>query len=204
MDKKESARMNSSYTRFSDHAKSSWSIIIAFVWGFAEATAFFIVPDVYLGFVALFNWRRGLSAMIAALIGAILGGSVMYVLAMNNPSGLNLFLTRVPLIDATLLNDVADNMRTDGLITLLNGPLRGTPYKIYAAQAGEQSLPFLYFLLMTIPARLERFLPVVLVFGGIGKWFGTFCEKHTKFVVGVYALMWGIIYFVFIYYFHFH
>ena len=196
--------MNSSYTRFSDHAKSSWSIVIAFVWGFAEATAFFIVPDVYLGFVALFNWRRGLSAMIAALIGAILGGSVMYVLAMNNPSGLNLFLTRVPLIDATLVNDVADKMRTDGLITLLNGPLRGTPYKIYAAQAGEQSLPFLYFLLMTIPARLERFLPVVLVFGGIGKWFGTFCEKHTKFVVGGYALMWGIIYFVFIYYFHFH
>ena len=196
--------MNSSYTRFSDHAKSSWSIIIAFVWGFAEATAFFIVPDVYLGFVALFNWRRGLSAMIAALIGAILGGSVMYVLAMNNPSGLNLFLTRVPLIDTILVNDVADKMRTDGLITLLNGPLRGTPYKIYAAQAGEQSLPFLYFLLMTISARLERFLPVVLVFGGIGKWFGTFCENHTKFVVGSYALMWGIIYFVFIYYFHFH
>ena len=196
--------MNSSYTRFSDHAKSSWSIIIAFVWGFAEATAFFIVPDVYLGFVALFNWRRGLSAMIAALIGAILGGSVMYVLAMNNPSGLNLFLTRVPLIDTTLVNDVADKMRTDGLITLLHGPLRGTPYKIYAAQAGEQSLPFLYFLLMTIPARLERFLPVVLVFGGIGKWFGIFCEKHTKFVVSSYALMWGIIYFVFIYYFHFH
>ena len=196
--------MNSSYTRFSDHARSNWSIVIAFVWGFAEATAFFIVPDVYLGFVALFNWRRGLSAMIAALIGAILGGSVMYVLAMNNPSGLNLFLTRVPLIDATLVNNVADKMRTDGLITLLNGPLRGTPYKIYAAQAGEQSLPFLYFLLMTIPARLERFLPVVLVFGGIGKWFGTFCEKHTKFVVSSYALMWGIIYFVFIYYFHFH
>jgi len=196
--------MNSSYTRFSDHAKSSWSIVIAFVWGFAEATAFFIVPDVYLGFVALFNWRRGLSAMIAALIGAILGGSVMYVVAMNNPSGLNLFLTRVPLIDATLVNDVGDKMRVDGLITLLNGPLRGTPYKIYAAQAGEQSLPFLYFLLMTIPARLERFLPVVLVFGGIGKWFGAFCEKHTKFVVSSYALMWGIIYFVFIYYFHFH
>ena len=64
--------MNSSYTRVSDHAKSSWSIIIAFVWGFAEATAFFIVPDVYLGFVALFNWRRGLSAMAATLIGAML------------------------------------------------------------------------------------------------------------------------------------
>jgi len=196
--------MNPSYALFSDHTKSIWSIIIAFVWGFAEATAFFIVPDVYLGFVALFNCRQGLPAMIAALIGAIVGGSVMYILAMNNPSGLNLFLTRIPLINATLVDDVANKMRTDGLITMLNGPLRGIPYKIYAVQAGEQSLPFLYFLLMTIPARLERFLPVVLVFGGLGKWFGTFCEKHTKFVVGGYALMWGIIYFVFVHFLDFH
>jgi membrane protein YqaA with SNARE-associated domain len=196
--------LNSSYARFSDHVNSKWSIIIGFLWGFAEATAFFIVPDVYLGFVALFNWRRGLSAMVATLIGAMLGGSVMYVLAMNNLSGMNMFLTRVPLIDSTLVNDVGDKMRADGLITLLTGPLKGTPYKIYAAQAGGQSLPFLYFLLMTIPARLERFLPVVLIFGGIGKWFGTFCEKHPKLVMGSYALMWGIIYFVFISYFNFH
>ena len=195
---------NSSYVRLSSHAKSRWSIIIAFVWGFAEATAFFIVPDVYLGFVALFNWRRGLSAAVAALIGAMLGGSVMYILAMNNPSAINMFLTRVPLIDSALVNDVANQTHTYGLTAVLTGPLKGTPYKIYAAQAGEQSLPFLYFLLMTIPARLERFLPVVLVFGGIGKWFGTFCEKHTKLVMGSYALMWGIIYFVFISYFNFH
>jgi len=174
------------------------------VWGFAEATAFFIVPDVYLGFVALFDWRRGLSAMVAALIGAMLGGSVMYILAMNNPSEINMFLTRVPLIDSALVNDVANQTHTYGLTAVLTGPLKGTPYKIYAAQAGEQSLPFLYFLLMTIPARLERFLPVVLVFGGIGRWFGTFCEKHTKLVMGSYALMWGNIYFVFIAYFNFH
>ena len=196
--------MNSSYARFSAHTKSIWSIIIAFVWGFAEATAFFIVPDVYLGFVALFNWRRGLRAMIAALIGAMAGGSVMYILARENPSGLNLFLTHVPMINAPLVEDVGNKMHSDGLITLLNGPLRGIPYKIYAVQAGEQSLSFLYFLLMTIPARLERFLPVVLILGGMGKWFGSFFEKHTKFVVGGYALMWGIIYFVFVYYFNFH
>jgi membrane protein YqaA with SNARE-associated domain len=196
--------MNSSYARLAGHVKSRWSIIIAFVWGFAEATAFFIVPDVYVGFVALFNWRRGLSAMVATLIGAMLGGSVMYVLAMNNPSAINMFLTRVPLIDSALVNEVANQTHTYGLTAVLTGPLKGTPYKIYAAQAGEQSLPFLYFLLMTIPARLERFLPVVLVFGGIGKRFGTFCEKHTKLVMSSYALMWGIIYFVFISYFNFH
>src|SRR6266516_5683949 len=197
MHKTGSSLMNSSYRRFSAHAKSKWSIIIAFIWGFAEATVFFIVPDFYMGFVALFNWRRGLSAAIAALLGAMLGGSVMYVLAMNNPAGINSFLTHIPLIDAELVNGVANQTYASGLTAVLTGPVRGTPYKIYAAQAGEQSLSLLYFLFMTIPARLQRFIPVALVFGGIGKWFETFCKKHTRLVVSSYVLLWGLIYFVF-------
>lgn len=196
--------MNSSYTRFSSHVNSKWSIPIAFLWGFAEATAFFIVPDVYLGFVALFHWRRGISAAFAALFGAMLGGSIMYILGMNHPDGINRFLTYVPLIDSTLVSKVANQTRDSGLIAVLTGPFRGTPYKIYAAQAGEQSLPFLSFLLMTIPARMQRFLPLVLIFGGIGKWFQDFCERHTPFVLGSYALMWIMIYIVFISRFNFH
>ena len=196
--------MNTSYRRLYDHTTSKWSLIIALLWGFAEGTLFFIVPDVYLGFVALFHWRRGLSAAIVALLGAMLGGSVMYVLAANNPSWINDLLVRVPLIDTGLVDQVAENMRTDGLVTILTGPLKGTPYKIYAAQAGEQAFSFLSFLLMTIPARLERFIPVVLVFGGLGKWFRTFCEEHVALVVMSYILLWCMIYFVFITYFGFH
>ncbi len=196
--------MNALYERLSDHAKSSWSIIISFLWGFAEATLFFIVPDVYMGFVALFNWRKGLSAAVAALLGAMLGGSVMYILAMKNPVAINSLLTHVPLIDVDLVKDVANQTHTSGLLAVLKGPFRGTPYKIYAAQAGEQSLPLLSFVLMTIPARLQSFIPLVLVLGGIGKWFKSFCRKYTEFVISAYILMWVLIYFVFIYYFNFH
>ncbi|MGB8983426.1 MAG: hypothetical protein WCC12_16260, partial [Anaerolineales bacterium] len=137
-------------------------------------------------------------------VGAMLGGGVMYSLAMNNPSGVNQLLTYVPLIDGTLVAEVADQTRTDGLTAVLFGPFLGTPYKIYAAQAGAQSLPLLYFVLMTIPARLQRFIPVVLSFGALGTWFRAFCEKHIKLVLGAYALLWGLIYFVFIIYFGFH
>jgi membrane protein YqaA with SNARE-associated domain len=191
--------MISLYERLSTHAKSRWSILISFLWGFAEATAFFIVPDVYMGFVALFNWRKGLSAASFALLGAMLGGSLMYFLAMNNPTGINAFLTHIPLIDADLVNNVANPTRTSGLIAVLTGPFRGTPYKIYAAQAGEQSLPFLGFVLMTIPARLQRFFPLVLILGGTGKWFESFCKRNTVLVISGYALMWVLIYSFFIY-----
>jgi hypothetical protein len=126
---------NPAYARFSDHVRSPWSLVIGFLWGLAEATAFFIVPDVYLGLVALFNWKRGLWAMAAAVVGALVGGSVMYSLAMKDLSAVNLFLTRIPLIDAGMVADIANKMQADGLITMVNGPLRGVPYKIYAVQA---------------------------------------------------------------------
>ncbi|HLO18342.1 MAG TPA: hypothetical protein VK206_26150 [Anaerolineales bacterium] len=193
---------NSAYARFAAHANSKWPVIIGFLWGFAEGTVFFIVPDVYLGLVALFNWRRGLWAMVAAVIGALFGGSVMYELAMRDLSGVNSFLTRIPLINAEMIADIANKMQVDGLITMINGPLRGVPYKIYAVQAGGQSLPFLTFLLMTILARLERLMPVTLLAGGLGKWSKGFIEKHTTLVVGIYVLIWGIIYFL--YYLRFH
>jgi len=188
---------NSSYRRFTSHANSRWSIIIAFIWGFAEATAFFIVPDVYLGFVALFNWKRGLLAMAAAIFGAMVGGSVMYSLAMTDLSSVNVFLTRIPLINADMVADIANKMQNDGLITMVNGPLRGVPYKIYAVQAGGQSLPYLSFLWMTILARLERLLPVTLLTGVLGTWFRGFIEKRTIPVVVAYVLIWGIIYFLY-------
>lgn len=182
---------------FTNHANSKWSAIIGFLWGFAEGTAFFIVPDVYLGFVALFNWKRGLWAMVAAVIGAMVGGSVMYNLAMINLSAINLFLTRIPLINAEMVADISNKMQADGLITMVNGPLRGVPYKIYAVQAGGQFLPYFSFLVMTILARLERLLPVTLLAGGFGRWFKDFTEHHTRLVVGIYVLIWGIVYFLY-------
>jgi membrane protein YqaA with SNARE-associated domain len=186
-----------SYARFSDHAGSKWPVLIGFLWGFAEGTAFFIVPDVYLGLVALFNWKRGVWAMAAAVVGALVGGSVMYSLAMRDLSAMNLFLTRIPLINAEMVADIANKMQADGLITMVNGPLRGVPYKIYAVQAGGHSLSYLTFLFMTILARLERLLPVTLLAGGLGKWSKDFIEKHTTLVVGVYVLIWGIVYFLY-------
>ena len=51
----------------------------AFAWGFAEATLFFVVPDVWLTLIAV---RRGLRpALVAcgwALAGALAGGLAMY------------------------------------------------------------------------------------------------------------------------------
>lgn len=170
---------------------------MAFFWGLAEATFFFIVPDVYLGLIALFNWRRGLWGTAAAVTGALIGGSLMYGLAMRDPAGINLFLTRIPLINASMINSIASEIHSHGLTGMINGPLRGIPYKIYAVQVGGQGLPFGPFLLMTVAARLERILPVTLLAGAVGKLFRTLIERRTGLAVGIYAAVWGVVYFLY-------
>jgi hypothetical protein len=44
---------------------------IAALWAFAEATLFFIVPDVWLSLAGRENLRRGLMACLNALVGAL-------------------------------------------------------------------------------------------------------------------------------------
>jgi len=54
-----------------------WTVAVAFAWGLAEALAFFIVPDVFVGAAALGRLRRGLVAVAAATAGALAGGVVL-------------------------------------------------------------------------------------------------------------------------------
>lgn len=182
------------YARFECHSASNRPLVIAFLWGLAEATLFFIVPDVYLGFVALLHWRKGLLAILAAVAGAMIGGAIMYTLAAANGVAINQLLVRIPLISPEMVHTVAEQMRGSGLVAMVSGPLQTIPYKIYAAQAGQQHLPLIPFLLVTIPARLERFLPVALGSAALGTAFKRFVQRHTPLVIAAYGLMWVAVY----------
>jgi membrane protein YqaA with SNARE-associated domain len=138
-----------------------------------------------------------MGAIIAVVAGAIVGGAVMYSVAVNDPRATNVFLARIPLISAGMVSATGARIRAGGLISLIDAPLRGIPYKIYAAQAGEQGLAFPAFLLITVLARLERLLPVVLIAGVVGKAFRDLVEKHTPLMLGVYAIGWCVIYFLY-------
>jgi membrane protein DedA with SNARE-associated domain len=182
------------YNRVELHTASLVSPLIAFLWGVAEAMLFFIVPDVYLGVVALINWRRGLLATAAAVAGAILGGAIMYALAAAHGTAIDQLLDRVPLISPQIVNSVSEQMQSTGLRAMVGGPQRGIPYKIYAAQAGQQHLPFMLFLLVTIPARLARILPFALPCAAFGVLFKSLVQRRTRLVLFAYALFWVGIY----------
>jgi len=55
-----------------------WSLWAGFAWGFAEATLFFIVPDLLLTFIALYSFRRSVKVLAFILLGALVGGTLMF------------------------------------------------------------------------------------------------------------------------------
>ena len=180
--------------RLEAHANSRGALAIAFFWGFAEATVFFIVPDVYLGLIVLFNWRRGFVATACFLAGAMTGGAVLFILAAHDPAGTNRLLLSIPLIHIDMLNSVRAQLQSDGLIAMVLGPKDGIPYKVYAAQAGIQGLSLMQFVALTIPARLERVLPEVLAEALCGIVLRGFFRRHAGWIVGIYAYVWVCIY----------
>ncbi len=138
----------------------------AAAWSFAEATLFFVAPVVYLSGVAVRNSRAAWHAGAWAIIGALIGGTLMFAWGRSSPELALATLDRVPTVSHAMIQDVGEQLQEDGLPALFRGPVTGTPYKIYATQSGILSISYLQFLLMSILARAAPFTALILA--GIG------------------------------------
>ena len=132
--------------------------VIAFAWGLAESTVFFIVPDVLLTRLALSDFRRALVAGLWAVAGALLGGTALWFAARHDATQffLNAF-DWLPGISRGLIVRTAQALDTHGLTALATGALSGQPYKLYAVHAGAQGIPLTGFLIVSAVARFVRF-----------------------------------------------
>lgn len=136
--------------------------IIALLWAFAEATLFFIVPDVWISIVALKDKRKGLVACLFAVTGALIGGTIMFYWGQADSRTVNDILNIIPAIRIADIQKVQSDLRSQGAVAVLLGPLFGIPYKIYAANA-HSVISIIPFLLISIPARIIRFVLVALI-----------------------------------------
>ena len=145
-------------------------IWLAGIWGLAEASFFFLVPDVLLSAMAVTSLRRALWGVAAALAGALIGGVCCYYWGVLDPIAACHFVESVPAISQQMMAKVSAELQNQGAGAVLFGPLSGTPYKTYAVQAAGTGLSVVAFLLISVPARLLRFVLVTLVSYGIGRW----------------------------------
>jgi membrane protein YqaA with SNARE-associated domain len=133
---------------------------VAGIWGLAEATFFFIVPDVWISYVALTERRRARIACLWALAGALLGGILMFSWGWRDPGAALAAIERVPEVSPAKCGRVLEQIRRHGAVAIFLGPLTGTPYKIYAVQSAAARVDPVFFLLISVPARVLRFLLV--------------------------------------------
>lgn len=136
----------------------------AALWGFAEATLFFVVPDVLLSFAVLKRgWRRAIVAAGAATAGAVVGGGLMYLWGRQDAAGAQAALDLVPAIAPPMIAAVRQAMLNAWPTELFAGAVSGVPYKIYAVEAGARGLDLVAFLGASIVARFARFAGTILL-----------------------------------------
>ena len=138
-------------------------LYFSLIWGLAEATFFFIVPDVLLSYIAIKNLKVAKTACIFATIGALIGGLIMYAWGQRNVESAEIFLNKVPAISEEMLDDINLQVKDDRGLAIFKGPLQGQPYKAYAVYSGSDGINYLSFILITIPARIIRFIITVLL-----------------------------------------
>jgi membrane protein YqaA with SNARE-associated domain len=166
--------------------------LIAAAWGFAEATLFFIVPDVLLTWLALQSQRLAWIATAAAAAGALVGGSLMYAWGAHDTDRAVATLDRVPAIGPDMIASVERSLRRHGAAAMFAGPISGTPYKLYAVQSGAIGVGLPKFLLISIPARVLRFAGLVLLTSFLSRALGG--RIGTWGLRGMHVGVWAVFY----------
>ncbi len=166
--------------------------VVAGSWGFVEATAFFIVPDVWLTWLAFSNGRRrALIGALAALAGAVPGGLLVYWLATLEPAQVTGFIQALPGISTALIDRVGADLTEHGAVAIVAGAFQGVPYKIYAVQAPAAGIGPIAFALISIPARGLRFALVAAIAAAIAGWMRCWPARIR---LGLLAAFWIVFY----------
>ena len=168
-------------------------IIGAALWGAAEASFFFIVPDVLLTFATVrFGLKTGLRLAASAAVSAALAGTMLWLWSHHDPASARAAMLWVPAVGPDLLARAHREIGGAWPLPLVIGALSGVPYKLYAVEAGARGIPLYLFLPMSVVARLLRFsLTVALTAAG-----GAIIKSRRAMTLA-WALAWIAVYVVY-------
>lgn len=138
-------------------------IATAALWGFAEATLFFTVPDVLLTLaVVKLGLRPALRLSLITLAGALIGGTVMFAWGHYDLDGARRAVDAVPLISRAMIESAgAQLQQPDWMLNMIGGALSGLPYKVYAVEASASSLSLPLFLAGSAVIRMVRWIMTI-------------------------------------------
>ncbi|MFO0991117.1 MAG: hypothetical protein U1E67_04200 [Hyphomicrobiales bacterium] len=168
-------------------------LAIAVLWGLAEATIFFIVPDVWISLVAMRRgWKAGLLAACLACIGALVGGTIMYLWGRSDADAARHVLDMIPAISPAMIWTTGYELDHSGLTSMIVGAFTGVPFKIYAVEAGVIGTGLSAFLGMAVFARLTRFVMGAVIAAVAGNVLRRFLSERT--MLSLLAGFWILFY----------
>ncbi len=121
----------------------------------------------------------------------MVGGALMYEAGRRDDGRLRALFLRIPGIGPAMLERVTQQVGSRGFLAVLLGPLYGTPYKLYAVEAGRRCMPLARLMLVTVPARLLRFLAVTLLAAWLAHGLLPALSQDAKYAA------WGVAWIVF-------
>ena len=117
------------------------------------------MPDVLLTLIAQRRgFRAAIVATVCAVLGACLGGALMWRLGRDHQASMIALLDWLPAISPEMIASAAPVLARNPFDALVEGAFSGVPYKVFAALAAHAGISLAPFLLITIPARAARFL----------------------------------------------
>ena len=143
---------------------------IPLAWGFAEATLFFVLPEMWITWVALHGLRQGMAAAAWVLAAALAGGIAVHLAAHWNQMAVLALMERIPGVDAPLIMRAYDQLERHGWAGLLQGALGGVPWKLYATVAAGLDFGLPVFVVATAVARGLRFALFALAAWLVARW----------------------------------
>ncbi len=168
-------------------------VAMAFVWGAAEGSVFFLVPDIIITLAALFSARESFRHLAAVTAGSVLAGLVMYQWADRDPMAARAVVARVPFVTPAMFETVARDLEAYGAWGLCKGPMSGIPYKVYAVEAPPR-VGLTAFVAVSVPARLERLLLSWVLFASGGLLARPRTPRGRLLLLGAYAAYWVAVY----------
>lgn len=175
-------------------------LILVGTWGFAEAIAFPVIPDVAIGLLALVVPRRAVPMFAALLVGAVAGSAVLYGLTLAGPDTVEAMLLALPAIPPSMLAEASATV-ADGSPTSLAVAGPGTPLKVYTyAWATGPATP-IALAAGVVLNRVTRIAPGLLLLAVAGHLAPAFLRRHDRLVLTVYtaayvagyAVYWGVV-----------
>jgi 1-acyl-sn-glycerol-3-phosphate acyltransferase len=164
-------------------------VALMFGWAVAEATVWPVIPDFLLAPMAAANRRHFYVPLAASILGAAVGGVLLFLFAAYAPDGAYRVLQHVPMVRESQIAAANRELVARGAAGYFVQPWSGIPFKVWAVVGGALGLsPWRAIPAFVLGRGLRMALGATLARVLAGR-FPRFVRDFSLFLAAIYAVV---------------